>query len=44
MNAMRLRAKMAIIVGLLWMAGWACGAAAQDTKPRMKLGAYYFAG
>ena len=30
--------------GLLTLAGWACGAEAQDTKLRMKLGAYYFAG
>jgi len=37
-------AKAALSVGLLAVAGWACGAGAQEAKPRMKLGAYYFAG
>jgi hypothetical protein len=29
---------------LLSLAGWACAADQEDAKPRMKLGAYYFAG
>ena len=37
-------AKAVLTVGLLALAGWTLDAGAQDTKPRMKLGAYYFAG
>ncbi len=36
--------KMILAAGLLGLAGWTCNAEAQDTKPRMKLGGYYFAG
>jgi hypothetical protein len=36
---------MAVLpVGLLIAAAWAYGAAGEEPKPRMKLGAYYFAG
>ena len=44
MKKVTVRAKAILSVGLLALAGWACGAEAQDAKPRMKLGAYYFAG
>ena len=36
--------KMMLSAGLLGLACWACQAGAQETKPRMKLGTYYFAG
>ncbi len=36
--------KMVLSIGLLALAGWALSAGAQEAKPRMKLGAYYFAG
>ena len=37
-------ASAVLAASLLAMAGWAWGAGPQDAKPRMKLGAYYFAG
>ncbi|MCL4484392.1 MAG: glycoside hydrolase family 99-like domain-containing protein [Bacteroidetes bacterium] len=35
---------MVLSVGLLAVAGWTWNAGAQEPKPRMKIGAYYFAG
>ena len=37
-------ANFVLLTGLLAAAGWAWNAGAQDVPPRMKLGAYYFAG
>jgi hypothetical protein len=37
-------AKTILSIGLLVAAGWTWNARAQETKPRIKLGAYYFAG
>lgn len=44
MKTTNVYAKAVLCVGLLALAGWVCNTGAQDAKPRMKLGAYYFAG